>query len=235
MKINKVKSLLITTSIITILSLATKSSISIAFTGKQNEESAQIKKATSSYAQEISNIVDNTNLENQEELESLVGQVRRTSELYAEESDYEAFQKATLVRVVDGDTIVVNINNEDFTVRLIGIDAPESVACEDYLEKSGKENSEAGKEASEYTSFLLSNYDYVYLQKDVSDEDRYGRLLRYVWLEVPTDEFDIGEIATEMLNGVLITEGYAEVATYYPDVMHEEDFEYLAEEYEYGY
>ena len=235
MKFNKVRNLLIATSIITVLSLASKSSISVAFTGKQNEETAQMGNITSSYVQEISNIVDCTDLEDKDELESLVGKVRQASELYVEESNYEAFQKATLVRVVDGDTIVVNIDNEDFTVRLIGVDTPESVASEEYLERTGKENTESGKEASEYTSFLLSNYDYVYLQKDVSDEDKYGRLLRYVWLEVPTDEFDIGEIATEMLNGVLITEGYAEVATYYPDVMHEEDFEYLAEEYEYGY
>ena len=147
-------------------------------------------------------------------------------------SDNTEFEKAALVRVVDGDTIVVKIDKEKAKVRLIGIDTPESVASDEYLKRTGKENTEAGKKASEYTKELLEDVDYVYLQKDTSDTDRYGRLLRYVWLEVPADDHNIEEIATKMLNGILIRDGYANIATYKPDTEHKDDFEYIFDNYE---
>lgn len=148
----------------------------------------------------------------------------------AEESkDFGEFQTAELVRVVDGDTIVVNISGEEAKVRLIGIDTPESVASSKYLEKTGKENTQEGEKASDYVKNMLAGTETVYLQKDVSDTDRYGRLLRYVWLEIPEDDKDIEEISTKMLNGILVWEGIAEPAAYAPDTAHQEDFEYLAD------
>lgn len=137
------------------------------------------------------------------------------------------FVSARIVRVVDGDTIIVEIDNEEKKVRLIGVDTPESVASKEYLERTGKENTEAGKTASEYTKSLLKEGQTVYLQKDTSDTDRYGRLLRFVWLEVPMDKDSVTEIATKMLNGVLLKNGYAEVATYPPDRRYSSDFEYI--------
>lgn len=139
------------------------------------------------------------------------------------------FQIAKLVRVVDGDTIVVDISGEEVKVRLIGIDTPESVAPQNYLDRTGKENTWEGKNASDYVKSLLAHAETVYLQKDVSDTDRYGRLLRYVWLEIPNDDKDIEEISTKMLNGILVWEGIAEPAAYAPDTAHQEDFEYLAD------
>ncbi len=47
----------------------------------------------------------------------------------------------------------------------------------------------------------------VYLEKDVSETDRYGRLLRYVWLNDET-----------LVNAVLVAEGHAQASTYPPDV-----------------
>ncbi len=137
------------------------------------------------------------------------------------------FVSARVVRVVDGDTIVVEINNEEKKVRLIGIDTPESVASQEYLDRTGKENTEAGRTASDYTKSLLTAGQTVYLQKDTSDTDRYGRLLRYVWLEVPDDKDSVTEIATKMLNGILVKDGYAEVATYPPDSRYCSDFGYI--------
>ena len=84
--------------------------------------------------------------------------------------------KAEVVRVVDGDTVVVKIDGSDFKLRLIGVDTPESVASKEYLDRTGKENTESGKTASEYTKSLLPEGTIVYLEKDVSDTDRYGRL-----------------------------------------------------------
>lgn len=146
-----------------------------------------------------------------------------------ENEDFREFQAVELVRVVDGDTIVVDISGEKTKVRLIGIDTPESVASSKYLEKTGKENTQEGEKASDYVKSLLACTGTVYLQKDVSDTDRYGRLLRYVWLEIPDDDKDIEEISTKMLNGILVWEGIAEPAAYAPDTAHQEDFEYLAD------
>ena len=66
-------------------------------------------------------------------------------------SQLDTYQEATLIRVIDGDTIVVNIDNIEYTVRLIGIDTPESVAPDVYLEATGKKNTKEGLLASEYT------------------------------------------------------------------------------------
>ena len=146
-----------------------------------------------------------------------------------ESEDFGEFQAAKLVRVVDGDTIVVDISGEEVKVRLIGIDTPESVASQQYLDKAGKENTQEGEKASDFVKTLLADTEIVYLQKDVSDTDRYGRLLRYVWLEIPKDDEDMEEISTKMLNGILVWEGIAEPAAYAPDTAHQEDFEYLAD------
>lgn len=146
-----------------------------------------------------------------------------------ESEDFGEFQAAKLVRVVDGDTIVVDISGEAVKVRLIGIDTPESVASQQYLDKAGKENTQEGEKAGDFVKTLLADTEIVYLQKDVSDTDRYGRLLRYVWLEIPKDDEDMEEISTKMLNGILVWEGIAEPAAYAPDTAHQEDFEYLAD------
>lgn len=56
---------------------------------------------------------------------------------------------------------------------------------------------------------------YVYLQKDVSDRDRYGRLLRYVWLERPSSNNPSNdEIKSKMFNAILVKEGYGKIATF---------------------
>ena len=142
----------------------------------------------------------------------------------------EDFQEVTLERVVDGDTIIVNIENESVSVRLIGVNTPESVASDEYLQQSGKENTAEGEAASEYTKALLSDKDTVYLQSDVSDTDKYGRLLRYVWLETPDDSMDKAEVENKMLNGILIKDGIAEVEIYQPDDMYEDIFNSISRE-----
>ena len=170
--------------------------------------------------------VDKTDIKDEKELESLIEGMLEGGDKLGSQINAE-FQSARLIRVVDGDTIVVEIDKEQYKVRLIGIDTPESVASQEYLDRTGKENTEAGKTASEYTKSILADYEDVYLQKDTSDTDRYGRLLRYVWLEVPKDCDDITELATKCLNGILIKNGYAELAVYKPDTKHAKDFEYI--------
>lgn len=113
--------------------------------------------------------------------------------------------KADVVRTVDGDTIVVNIDGQEETVRLIGIDTPESV------HPTASKNTEAGVAASLFTAFFLSNRT-VELELDVQERDQYGRLLAYVY-------------TTEgMFNEKLLRTGYASVATYPPNVKYVDRF-----------
>jgi len=110
-----------------------------------------------------------------------------------------------VVRVIDGDTIEVIIDGKAYKVRYIGIDTPETVAPGRPVEWMGKEAYEANKAMVEGKT--------VYLEKDVSETDRYGRLLRYVFLEDGT-----------FVNAELVRLGYAQVSTYPPDVKYQELF-----------
>lgn len=124
--------------------------------------------------------------------------------------------QATVTRVVDGDTFELSDGSK---VRLIGVNTPESTTrTEPY-----------GKEASEYTKSRLEGKQ-VWLQKDVSETDRYGRLLRIVWLDIPKNDMDENEIRTKMFNAELVIKGYAEPATYPPDVKYSEFFRKFARE-----
>lgn len=104
-------------------------------------------------------------------------------------------------RVIDGDTIELSNGTR---VRYIGIDTPESVYPASEIECYGKEASNKNKE--------LVEGKYVKLEKDVSEIDRYGRLLRYVW---------VGDI---FVNDYLVREGYAYIYTYPPDVKYSGQF-----------
>ena len=103
-------------------------------------------------------------------------------------------------RVVDGDTIEIVGGKK---VRLIGIDTPE-------LNKSGATGC-FGREAYDYLDELLDGKS-VRLEKDVSETDKYGRFLRFVYLE---DVF---------VNDKLVRDGYARVYTYPPDVKYQDQF-----------
>ena len=143
------------------------------------------------------------------------------------------FQKATIIRVVDGDTIVVSIDNENVKVRLIGVDTPESVASQEYLDKTGKQNTAEGKDASAFTKEVLSHYKTVYLEQDKGDTDKYGRNLRYVWLEIP-EEVNKETIEEHMLQGILLSNGKAVTMSIKPNVKYAQEFEQIQEDYEEG-
>lgn len=121
-------------------------------------------------------------------------------------------QKYLVKRVVDGDTFIITDNDEDIRVRLIGIDTPESVAPESYLEKTGKENTEEGKTASEFTKNLIEG-NYVYLEFDAQKEDKYGRLLAYAYLE-----------DGQMIQDILLENRYAQPMTIQPNSKYANHF-----------
>lgn len=169
-----------------------------------------IESSTHYYNADIDNIEDESSVE--------INETQNT-----EENTTTTFEEAKLIRVIDGDTIEVELNNTQYSVRLIGINTPESVAPDSYKTK----NSIEGTEASNTAKDMLSGVETLYLQKDVSDTDKYDRLLRYVWLEKPNDENDINEISTKMLNAILVDKGIAEIATYKPDTKYEWAFKEL--------
>jgi len=115
-----------------------------------------------------------------------------------------------VVRVVDGDTIIVSIDGEDVTVRLIGVDTPESVHTDD------SKNTAEGKEASDWTSALLTDAN-VYLEYDVDTEDDFGRTLAYVYI----DDIDGGLV---MVNRLLLENGLAQIMTIQPNSKYASEF-----------
>lgn len=131
---------------------------------------------------------------------------------------------ATVTRVVDGDTIHVSINGKDETVRFIGVDTPETV-------HPARGEEPYGREASEFTKAQLAGKD-VFLETDIQQRDKYGRLLAYVWLKAPrefTEEGDAvlpsdNEIRANMFNARLLLEGYAQVMTIPPNVKYADHF-----------
>jgi micrococcal nuclease len=117
-------------------------------------------------------------------------------------------EPATLVDVSDGDTIRVSLNGQTSPVRLILIDTPETHDPDDPPECYGQE-------ATAYLSWLLSLGGQLYLETDVTDRDRYDRLLRYAWL-------DFGDGHAYLVNEVMVRSGYAALYTYPPDVKYVE-------------
>ena len=111
---------------------------------------------------------------------------------------------ANVVRIVDGDTIVVDIDGAEARVRYIGMDAPESVKPDSPVETMGKEASAANA--------ALVDGQAVILEQDVSDTDRFGRLLRDVWVE--------RDGALVLAGLELVRDGYAQVSTFPPDVRY---------------
>lgn len=131
------------------------------------------------------------------------------------EYDYPVFSgkdTATVTKITDGDTYHVELNGEDVTVRLIGVDTPESVAPESYR----KENTSEGSKVSEIVKEKISIGDTVYLEYDTSETDRYGRKLAYVYFADGT-----------MVQDWLLSNGYATVYTLEPDTRYAEHFEEL--------
>ncbi len=120
---------------------------------------------------------------------------------------------ATVERVVDGDTIVVDLDGRSERVRLIGIDTPESV-------DPGRPVECFGKEASAFTASLLPEGTAVRLVRDVEARDRYDRLLAYVYRQ-PDGLF---------VNAELARQGYALPLTIPPDVAHADELRALAAE-----
>jgi len=118
---------------------------------------------------------------------------------HSEESNSD-FISARILSVIDGDSIVVEIEGKNYEVRYIGIDAPE-------MSDSDKPAEFMAKEALEKNKELITG-KIVKLEKDVSETDKYGRLLRYIYVE------------DMMINAELVRLGYAYAKSYPPDIKY---------------
>lgn len=108
---------------------------------------------------------------------------------------------ATVIKVVDGDTIRLG---DGRTVRYIGIDTPETVDLRKPVQCFGNEAALKNKELVEGKQ--------VRLEKDVSETDRHGRLLRYIYVD------------NLFINDHLVRQGYAYASSYPPDVKYQVQF-----------
>lgn len=110
-------------------------------------------------------------------------------------------------RVVDGDTVVVAIDGKDETVRLIGIDTPEIAHGNTKTECFGQEAKSKAKEILSGKKVRLEN------DESQSNRDKYGRILRYVFLEDGT-----------LFNAFMIEEGFAFEYTYDIQYQYQDEF-----------
>ncbi len=115
-------------------------------------------------------------------------------------------ERTLVTKVVDGDTIEVLGGRK---VRLLGVDTPETVDPRKSVQCFGKEASNKTKE--------LLNGKEVILQKDVSETDKYKRLLRFVFLPLKDGNY-------LFIDDYLIREGYGKVLTIPPDVKYADQF-----------
>jgi len=113
-------------------------------------------------------------------------------------------------RVIDGDTIEVDIDGTSYKVRYIGIDTPE-------LDDKRAEYCALAQEATRLNRQLVEG-ETVRLEKDVSETDKYGRLLRYVYVD------DI------LVNAELVRQGLAWAKAYEPDTKYQDYLEELETE-----
>lgn len=117
-------------------------------------------------------------------------------------------EPVTVIRVIDGDTIEIS---GGITVRLIGVDTPESVHPDE------TKNSDYGKAAAQWTTDLLSGQS-VRLEYDTEQTDSYGRTLAYVYLD------------GVMVNEILLKNGLAKTMSISPNTKYANRFQMLEQE-----
>ena len=115
------------------------------------------------------------------------------------------------IRAKDGDTYVIKLDSsgQEITVRLIGVDTPESVAPDDYY----KDNTAEGKDVSAIVKSKLHEGDRLTIEYDVQTEDKYGRTLAYLYTE-----------DGKMIQDWLLENGYAQTMTIQPNSKYAEHF-----------
>ena len=130
-----------------------------------------------------------------------------------------ARQKTTVTRIIDGDVIQIIYGGVEKRVRLIGIDAPESRIDRKALKDANMSEHdieaivEMGAKAKAYVNGLIKRGNFITIEFDEKEMDRYGRLLCYVYLS-----------NGKMLNEEIVKAGYANVKSIPPNVKYKDRF-----------
>ena len=196
MKFNKLKSIFLSSAL----------AISIFFTGCSNGDQNTITNQTQ--------IKDSTSSNSQVSVES------NSSYQSASKEVPKGSVKATVERVVDGDTMKLKLDKtkEVVTLRLLLVDTPESV-------KKGVDPQPYSIEASNFAKNTLVAGDTVYIEYDEGDKtDKYDRHLGYLWY------YSNDNSNWQMFNETLISQGYARVGYIYSQKRHLDEF-YKAQDY----
>ena len=198
MKFNKLKSIFLSSAL----------AISIFFTGCSNGDQNTITNQTQ--------IKDSTSSNSQVSVES--------NSSYQDSSSSKEVPKgsvkATVERVVDGDTMKLKLDKtkEVVTLRLLLVDTPESV-------KKGVDPQPYSIEASNFAKNTLKAGDTVYIEYDEGDKtDKYDRHLGYLWY------YSNDNSNWQMFNETLISQGYARVGYIYSQKRHLDEY-YKAQDY----
>lgn len=138
---------------------------------------------------------------NHQESPVLGESLEATQEAIQTEIEIKEEELFLVTRVIDGDTIEIESGDK---VRYIGIDTPET-------KHPSKPVGCYGKEAEVKNKDLVEGKK-VKLEKDISETDKYGRLLRYIYLD------------GVMINELLVKEGYAQASSYPPDIKYQDKF-----------
>jgi micrococcal nuclease len=116
-------------------------------------------------------------------------------------------ETARVVRVTDGDTVTIDIGGRRERLRYIGVDAPELANADAGLP------AECGAEAARDANLALVADVDIALERDETDRDRFGRLLRHPWKQRDGDWLLVTE--------ALVADGAAEARSFPPDTLHD--------------
>ncbi len=131
----------------------------------------------------------------------------------------QAYEKTKVLSIVDGDTVKVIYHQKRESIRLIGIDTPESKPNKKAMKDARRTRSDLdamiaqGKKAKSFVKGLVKPGDYLSIEFDVRTRDKYGRLLAYLYLP-----------DGKMLNEEIVKAGYAQLMTIPPNVKYQGRF-----------
>lgn len=132
---------------------------------------------------------------------------------------FSEYEKCRLVRIVDGDTFIIQYNGKKEKLRLTGIDTPESSNNPKARRDSERKNISLqailknGKRSRSFAKSLLAGENHIYLEFDVQKRDRYRRILAYAYLS-----------DGRMINELMLKAGYASLMTVPPNVKYKDRF-----------
>lgn len=113
----------------------------------------------------------------------------------------------TVIGVADGDTITVEIDGDRERVRYVGVDAPEVANADSGMP------AECGADEATDANRALVDGEELALERDRSDRDRFGRLLRHPWRQV--------DGGWTLVTEALVADGWVEARSYSPDTRHD--------------